>query len=145
MIDGVAQQVDQRILHFLEDALVDLHVLAADHELGLLALVAGEVAHHFRQQRAERGERQHQQLLGVLQEIIHQLADDELVPLGVAAQRAHLAFQGAQMIVIPVEELGETFETGERGGVTAFQCLAQLPRLRLHARPFLAPALEVSG
>ncbi len=68
MVDTVAQQVGKRVLHELENALVELDILTTDREVGLLALISAKIAHHLGERGRSRGERQQQQLLGTLQQ-----------------------------------------------------------------------------
>ncbi len=49
VVDGVADEVHERIRQLLHDELVQLHVPAHDHEVDLLAHLAGQLAHHARQ------------------------------------------------------------------------------------------------
>ncbi len=49
MIDGVADDVHQRIAQLLDDELVQLHLAAGDDEVDLLARLAGDAAHQPRQ------------------------------------------------------------------------------------------------
>src|SRR5262249_51006251 len=43
VIDAVTQQMNEGVLQFLQDALVDRNFLATDHEIGFLALIAAQV------------------------------------------------------------------------------------------------------
>ncbi len=136
MVDGVAQQVHQRILHLLEDAPVDFDLAAQQREFHVLALIARQIAHQFREQAADRGHWQHQQLLGIGQQLVDELAHRGLVALGGMPERTDLALQRAQVVMVPLEEF-----TQRR--MRALQ--AQRARLRLHLAPFLAPGFELHG
>ncbi len=148
VIDAVAQQVDERVLHLLQDALVDLDVLAADGQLRVLALVAAKVAHQFGKRGGDGGEGQQKQFFGVLQQVVHELADDVVVPPRGAGERGHVVFQRPEVLVIPFDELeqpGEAGGSGARRSVGLFLRLAQGAGLRLHRRPLVFPDVETAG
>ncbi len=62
VIDGVAQQVEQRIGHLLEQRLVERHVLALDGEIDELSAALARRAHGALELRRERAERHHAEL-----------------------------------------------------------------------------------
>ena len=143
MIDAIAQQVNERILQLLEDALVDRDFLAADREDRLFALVAAQVPNDLEQQGTDRGQRQHEQLLRVFQQLIDQLCHQQAILVRAAAQSGHTAFEGSNVVVIPVEELRQIMRIRRRDTVRGL--LATLPQPahpRLNSAPLLAPLLE---
>ena len=93
VINAIAKEVNERVLHLLEYALVNLHLLAMDHQVSLLALIAAEVAHQFREERSQGDQRQHEQFFRVLHQIVHQLANDQAVLLRRPAKRRDFAFE----------------------------------------------------
>ena len=93
MIDTVAQEMDERVFHLLQNALVDLDFLAAQHEIGVLTLIAAQIAHQFRERCRERAKRQQEQLLGFLQQIVHELADEVTILLRRLGDRRNPIFQ----------------------------------------------------
>src|SRR5690606_37143694 len=59
VIDGVADDVHQRIAELLDDELVDLGLLAGDDEADLLAVLARDLAHDARELLEDLPERHH--------------------------------------------------------------------------------------
>ena len=56
MIDGVADEVAERIAHRLDDVAIELDVGALHVEIDFLAQPVGEVAHRAREPLGQRGE-----------------------------------------------------------------------------------------
>ena len=81
MVDAVADEMDERVFHLFEDALVDLGFAAAKDDFGFLALFPAKIADDFRQDVQRGRERQHQQALRVVEEIVHHAADVVVVLL----------------------------------------------------------------
>ena len=108
-----------------------------------LALVAAQVPNHLEQQRTECGQRQHEQLLRVIQQLVDQLCHQEAVLFRAAAQARHAALEGPDVIVVPVEELRQLVRVGRRSSYTG--ALTKLPQPAhpwLNSAPLLAPLLE---
>ena len=59
VVDGVADQVHERLAELVDHRLVDARVLALQHELDALALLAREVAHQPREALEDVADRQH--------------------------------------------------------------------------------------
>ena len=78
--------MNERVLQLLQDTFVDRDFLAPYRELRLLALIAALIANQLREQSGQRGERQHEQFLGVLQQIVDEFADEQAILLGGAPQ-----------------------------------------------------------
>ncbi len=130
-------------LELFEDALVDFHVLAAQNQIGFLALVATQIANDLVQKRAERRERQHQQLLGVLQQVIDELADGQMVLICRTPQSDDFGFQRAYVVVGPFDERRNAALGVVRIGLVLRHRTTQELRLRLHASPRLVPGFEL--
>ena len=59
VVDGVADQVHERLAELVDHRLVDARVLALQHQLDALALLAREVAHQPREALEDVADRQH--------------------------------------------------------------------------------------
>ena len=79
VVDAVAEDVNERVLHLLQDPLVDFNLRAPDHKLGLFFLIAAEIPDQARERLRKRLEGQHQHLFGILQQIVHAPADAVMV------------------------------------------------------------------
>ena len=73
VIDGVAQQVDERVFDLLQHPFVQFHIPAGDGEGGLLAGRVRQVAHHPPERSGDGAERQHSRAL----DLIFQRVDGE--------------------------------------------------------------------
>ena len=82
MIDAVAQQVDERILHLLQNAPIDFNLAALEHQLYLLALLAGQLAGEARENLEQRRERQQLHLLHIVQQAVSHTGQRAQIVLG---------------------------------------------------------------
>ena len=123
VVDAVAQQVHERILHFLEDALVDRHVVAAD-DRAPLPCPESRV-----RSRTSFGNKAPNVASGSISSFLEfssrsstSLPTVEPVLLRGAAQVGDAAFERAQPVVIPFEELGEPARAVGAAGASARAC-----------------------
>ena len=65
VVHGIAHKVDKRIGDLLDHRLVQLRVLALQHQLGLLAFGSTDVAHHSREPLEDRPDGHHPNRHGV--------------------------------------------------------------------------------
>ncbi|MCY1184454.1 hypothetical protein D9M73_251500 [compost metagenome] len=106
MVDGVAQHVLQRRHHAFQDATVHLAFGIADHQLDLLAELAGHLPHHPLQTREHPFERHHARA----HQALLQLAVDP--PLLLQQALRILGAQGQGFFEI--EQVGGRLEQGPR-------------------------------
>ena len=147
VIDGIPQQMDEWILEILEDALVDRDVLAPDHQLRLLALIAAEIPHQLGKRGRAGGERKQQQLLGVLQQVVDEPLDHVAVLLCGPREPCHMSFERLDVVGTPIGEVEQprqrrTVHVPDIAGRGADGRLAERARLRFHCRPLVFPRLE---
>ena len=107
MIDGVAQEVNERVLHLLDDALVHLDLAAADDQLGLFALVAREIPDDAGQDLEERRDGEHEELLGILEQRIDHPRRGAAVVVGRFHERRQSIPQRPHVLLVPLEEIRE--------------------------------------
>ena len=103
VIDGVANQVNQRLGDLLDDFLVELGLAAANRELDFLAERAGEVAHRARERVEHRRDRQHRQL----DDVLAQLFGDEIEAHAIVAEVHEELAHAARHRVERIGVLGE--------------------------------------
>jgi len=82
VVDGVAQQVQQRLLQHLEQGLVDLGLLADRAEANLASERAGELAQRHGELIEQRGQGNHPQVAGRA----IQIPDEAFERVGLVAQ-----------------------------------------------------------
>src|SRR5205085_3482542 len=75
VIDGVADQVQQRIANLFDDRAIQLGVLALENEIDLLALLGSNVAHDARKAVEDALDRQHARLHHLLLQLVGDAAD----------------------------------------------------------------------
>src|SRR5207244_5664624 len=75
VVDGVADQVQQRIADLFDHRTIELGVLALDDEVDLLALLTRDIAYDARQPTENGLERQHARLHNLLLQLVGDAAD----------------------------------------------------------------------
>jgi len=107
VVDRVAEKMNERVLHLLEDAFVDFDFTAANHEIDGFSLLAAEVADEFREQVRERGERKHDELLRIEQQVVDAAEDVVAILRGGFGHGPHALFEGAEAGGVPLEKFGD--------------------------------------
>ena len=75
MIDGIPDQVNERIVELLDHGLVEFGLLAFRHQLDLLAEIAGEVVHDAPEAPEKRADRHHPDAHRRIAQLKHQPFD----------------------------------------------------------------------
>ena len=120
VVDGVADDVHQRVAELLHDGLVQLRVGAVDLQLDGLAQLLGDVPHDAPEAVEGLADLHHAQAQGLVPDLLHQLVDDggglqQAAPVGLAAralargpgdhQLAHQVHQPVQLVRLDLHHL----------------------------------------
>ncbi len=138
VVDGVADQMRERLGDLVDDPLVDLGLAAANGELDFLVERAREVANRPRKRVENRCDRQH----GQLDDVLAQLFRDQVEPHAVVAEADQKLAHAPGHRVERVGMLGELRDPIGRAGVWRQASFAHAIA-KMVEHPFQAPQLCV--
>ena len=141
VVEGVADQVAQRIADLFEDGSVELGLLALDDELDFLVELGGDVSHDTREAVEDRLDRQHAQaghlvlkLAGYSGELLGILV--RLAGQGIVAEpQPQLLRASLQPGLVDDQLTNEVHELVEAGDVDADGLLGGLEAIARHRHP----------
>src|SRR5919106_6786114 len=105
VIDTVSHEMNERILHPLQNAPINFNLASLKDQLHNLALVPREVADQLWQHIQECCKGQQQKLLHLLEELVHHSAKLSITIRRCPSQRVYLALECREMGVMPLKKL----------------------------------------